>query len=395
MKLLYLFFIPLIFGCVKHETIMSIPIKNAFLDQKMIYLSGLSEQIEYVSLETLPQCVIGESLRVFADNELIIAIAFRQMYVFDRRTGKFIREIGRFGNHPFEYTITKHILPYSEKFRTLYCNNYNIRDLYEYDLDGNIRRTIFHPPNMAIANSVIMDYNLFVGYVENISGNAPFKLVLFSDKGDTLKTYPNKNRIISSDSFYSSSLNALFYRKGEDIYFFENCLDTIYKVSIESLTPYCRFDMDNFRPSYHRKKEIQKNYHELSKYFEITNIVESNRFITWGFWHQEKLDGIGGMPRSYFVGYYDKKENETFVSEIDVERHLGFINDIDDFVNIYPQRWSINSNEEFISFIEAGDIAEWFEENPEKAKKLPDHLKKLSKLTPEDNPVAVIIKLKK
>jgi len=44
--------------------------------------------------------------------------------------------------------------------------------------------------------------------------------------------------------------------------------------------------------------------------------------------------------------------------------------------------------------MEAYEILEWFENNPEKAAKLPAHLKALSKLKEDDNPVVVIVKLK-
>ena len=129
-------------------------------------------------------------------------------------------------------------------------------------------------------------------------------------------------------------------------------------------------------------------------YFSFQTINESERFIFFSFFHVVSKLQIIWRSLHYF-GYYDKKLGITKISEVD---HLEFspvINDLDDFAPLRPCIWSVNQSDELVAYMEAGDIAEWFEENREKAKKLPEHLKKLSKLTSEDNPVIIIAKLKK
>jgi len=129
-------------------------------------------------------------------------------------------------------------------------------------------------------------------------------------------------------------------------------------------------------------------------YFFVLDLNESDRFLFFGIRHKpfETEDRFVGW---YHFGYYDKEKRQTFVARMDHTQQSALINDIDDFAPIYVQPgWSINNDGELLAYMEAGDIVDWFNENPEKAKKLPEHLKNLSKLKPEDNPVVVIIKLK-
>ena len=99
------------------------------------------------------------------------------------------------------------------------------------------------------------------------------------------------------------------------------------------------------------------------------------------------------MPHNF--GFHDKKSGTVKIAEIDDSEKSPVINDIDNFAPIYPFLWSVNQYGEMVSYMEAGDIIDWFEANPEKAKKLPKYLQAMFKLKIDDNPVIVIAKLKK
>ena len=72
------------------------------------------------------------------------------------------------------------------------------------------------------------------------------------------------------------------------------------------------------------------------------------------------------------------------------------MNDIDHFSAIQLEAWNINEKNEIITYIEAFDVVEWFEKNKAQVEKLPPALRqKLAGMDEEDNPVVVILTLKK
>ena len=70
----------------------------------------------------------------------------------------------------------------------------------------------------------------------------------------------------------------------------------------------------------------------------------------------------------------------------------GFENDIDNFIPF--QFYSINNSGELVGFQEAYIVKKWFDENPDKAAKLPPNLQKLKNIKETDNPIVMIAKLK-
>jgi len=394
-----IYILPIVFllmaGCsstTPADGIITIDIEKAFYKNTDIFLSDFVEEIEYIPLETLRESVIGGYLRVFATDEYIVAIAFRQNYLFDRKTGKFIREIGRFGDGPNEYLATRVITPFDEDKMTILC--YKNRNLeLEYDLEGNIVRRIVN--SVGGGDPVPLGENLFVVYKKNYLGNEPDKLVVFDEKGNVHNRFPNYHSFIPSHR--SSFANSVFYKWKNNVFFFEDCVDTLFLVTKDKLIPRYHFHLGKYHPPYSQKQNLQwphgRDYRMISKYFHFHIINESERFLFFSIRHRTSKHHPNLI--CLFFGFYDKASGVTKVSEVDHREITPIINDIDGFAPLYPFLWSINQSDEFVAYMEAIDIEDWFAENPEKAKKLPEHLRKFSKLTSEDNPVVMIAKLKK
>lgn len=397
MKHLFLLFFPvLLLGCTSArvpETLTVIDLESSFENAENLLLSDVCEQIEYIPLETARNCVIGEALRVYTTKDYIIAVAFRQNYLFDRHTGKFIREIGRYGEGPDEYMHTPQF-SFDEESQSIYAAG-SRDDMIEYHLNGTIIRHISHPQAIADNKTIPMDREWFVSDVSNFEGKEPDRLVIYNQNGVVKKKIPNKHRFEGSGKTVYTGLKGVFYKRKNEVYYYANCLDTIYKLSLDSLQPHYRLHLGKYNLPYSQIGEILDNLKRLSQYFEIRSLEESNRYLFFSYGHKDIPNRVGILNIYHFVGYFDKTTNRTFTSAIDKTHRCGFINDMDHFVSIYPSwSWSVSDSEELIMYMEAGDIAEWFEENPDKATNLPEHLKKLSKLTAEDNPVVVIAKLK-
>ncbi len=69
----------------------------------------------------------------------------------------------------------------------------------------------------------------------------------------------------------------------------------------------------------------------------------------------------------------------------------GFKNDIDGFMQFCPL--SVNNNtKELVGSLRSKEILEWFEQNPDLAKKIPPDLRCFENISYADNPIVVIAK---
>ena len=107
MKYVKMFSIVLIFILLSFRGeinyLQTIDIEDAFNKAQEIVLNDFVESLEYIVLKS--EKPVGGNLRVYSSGNNLICIAKNQIFVFDRRTGIFIREIGSFGNGPGEYHI--------------------------------------------------------------------------------------------------------------------------------------------------------------------------------------------------------------------------------------------------------------------------------------------------
>ena len=387
-------------------TILTIDIEKAFNDNADIFLSDFAEEIEYVPLQTLRESVTGNWLRVFTSKEYIIAVAFRQNYLFDRKTGKFIREIGRYGNGPGEYMATNIVMPFDEDRNTIRASFTPLKDI-EYDLNGKMVRTLNFPPQTEQQKynmwwgMIPVDDQYFVTYARNHSGNEPDKLIVFDEHGKIFTRFPNYHTYEKNPKHAGSFVldGQVFYKWKNNVFFYENCVDTLFQVTKDKIIPYFHLQLGKYNPPYSEKDNLPWGDPDpwgpnrlRNNFFEFGTMNESERFLFFSFYYGNQNAKTGSRP--HYFGYYDKKMDIAKISKVDDLEKTPVINDLDDFAPLHPRLWSINSSGEMVAYMEADDIEEWFAENPEKAKKLPEHLKKFSKLTSEDNPVVVIVKLK-
>ena len=378
---------------------ITIDIEQAFNTRKDFFLSDFVKHIEYVALDSKKP--LDEALVVYSNDNYLICMAFEQIYLFDRQSGAFIREIGTVGRGPGEY---KNIIYFDSETKRIIASIFGL-NFIEYDLDGKMTRTIIKPRKSSIQIEdsgfdafldnnwlldafLFLDNNTLVYHNANFNGNAKDLLLIADEHGTVLKIYHNHysfERIPNQITIIN--YRPLLYYCGGNILFYENCIDTIYRVTRDTLIPHFRLEMGKYKAPYEKRNDLPA----LGKYFLFKDMGETNRFLLFDFSHQTNPSGTS---TDSFFGYYDKKNKKVKISDADgKQRHI--INDIDHFGAIQFTRWTINPEKnELISYIEAIDIIEWFEQNPQQAKELPEHLQKLAALKPYDNPVVVIATLK-
>ncbi len=372
-----LFILAILSGCkntppAEEEVLRNVKINEAIENKTGVLLSELvQDDVEYIPLESKQECLLNNNPRFYANETEIIAIAENQVYVFDRQTGKFLREIGHYGNDPGGYQGTKYSYPYDEKNDLFYLGGWGPLVYFRYNSSGNLVDEITAYPNTKepdlqnsdlgeIVTSIApLNDTCFVGHVWNIDGKQKTKLIIFNENNHRIKTYPQYKTFewdIFKDGLTIHHWDGWFYEHNKVLNYFERSTDTLFSVSMEELKPRYVF----------------------SEQTPVEEIAESDRFLLLQLNHE---DG-----KAYAV--FDKRENNT---KVETELN-GIENDVDNFIPFLF--YSVNLEDELVGFQEAYLVNAWFNDNPEKAALLAPELQDLKNIQETDNPVVMIAKLK-
>lgn len=98
-------------------------------------------EVEYVALETTDSFLTRGFIEAVSPH-LLITYDYSEgcFSLFDRATGKGIRQIKRQGQGPEEYVSPSHVI-IDEKREELFVSDYSLRKILVYDLKGNFKRS--------------------------------------------------------------------------------------------------------------------------------------------------------------------------------------------------------------------------------------------------------------
>jgi hypothetical protein len=201
--------------------------------------------------------------------------------------------------------------------------------------------------------------------------------MIFNEKGNVLKIIPNHNILKTKQNFVLATGENSFYRFNNNLFFQNMYNDTVFQVTIDRITPYFVLNRGKHSPPFESKwwsfeKKLKSNFISQPTY------SENKRFISFNFY----------LGRNKYFGLYDKSIKLLKV----VNNKSGIKNDIDGFIDLSFEY--LNSEGELIGLIQANDLVNWIEKNPEKFKVLNPGLQKLQNINMTDNPVIVIAKYK-
>jgi hypothetical protein len=268
--------------------IIDINILKSLNEKETVRLSRFVEEVSYITIETNSEIVIaGDAEFEVTDEFLIVRNGKRdmryQILLFDRKTGKLIREIGKQGRGPDEYQVYSYI-PYNSDRKEIYALGPS-RQILVYDLSGkNIDRVtppvwkdIGIPVNNEIYNhfqTIYVQYyntispDIFAGYVRNNSGSEKRKIVLFSKDG-FLKVFPNHLTYKREDwrqFWHPPGQFAKYYKWNNELNFIEAFCDTLYRITKDRLIPRYYFSFGRFNPPYSKQPDIMMGNHWFSIY---------------------------------------------------------------------------------------------------------------------------------
>jgi len=364
---------------VKNDEVITIPIKEAIDESKndLKLSSFVEDDIEYIQLETNAYCPINKNLRLFLNDSVIIAIAQKQVFLFERNTGKFIREIGHVGKDPHGYSETFYSKPYFENKNTILTKGWLPNSFIEYDLTGKFisKKTLFTLE--AITSISNFNDGTTIGYVWNFDGKNKKKLMVFNSVGKEISSFPQNRSFdydMKKDGIDILPWEGWFYSFNNQINFYELFTDTIYAITPKNLKPRYVLSYGKYQVPY-ELRNTKKYYSNLSEYYFISSLYESVGYLFFTFIYN----------KNYYTGVYDKNAALTKVSQ-KVE------NDIDKLVPF--ELSSINKNGEIIGFQHIYEIEEWLKKNPDKREAFTSKVKNLKGFNSFYNPIIMIGKLK-
>jgi len=356
--------------------------------QENIKMSSVFDKIEYIPLETTPDCLLKPRTRFYVTDKYIVAInVFDKTFLFDRKTGRFIHEIGREGQGPDEYKgFMLHFNPLDEKNEIIYA--YDVTQYKGYDLKTGRLKTIvkvpLSKPELTVASLWSLGDGRYITTIPNYTGHEDIGLKVFDKNGHVSETYPNTlfydpthfKRDERPDAGFT-----LFYNLKGRLYMSPTFLrDTVYLVANQRLIPHFVISVGN-KPF---GKSEEKNSINNKKILHL--VRETDRFVFFTY-------GIGHYALELYSGYYDKSTQKTYISsEQKHDENYGFFNDIDGFPSFTPLH--INERQEVIGRIIPADIYEYVKHN--ELSSLSPRAKDLIKdMQEDDNPIVIIAQPKK
>ncbi len=364
-------------------------LEKALSRQEEVPLSKFVERINYVPLETNPQSIVARNPLVEVTDEYIIVRTYstpKQILLFDRKSGRFIKEIGKAGRGPDEYSRFSFI-PYDPDKKVIYAVN-SLRQLLVYDAVGN-GVEIIKPPDYAgsggivqlnkqeMSFDIIMDDTIFVGYFINILGTEKNLLALFT-KDEVLKVFPNYQALNTMSHGVGGLMNDnhTIYKYDNKFYYLEVFSDTLFQLTKNSLIPRYYFKMGKYNVTWQTNATMD---HLLGmNYFYMLSIDENTKYLF-----------IGILFRgTRYLGYVDKINNVVTFCKLNSAGVSGFKDDISGLMDVRPV--AITENNELVYVIQPAELIQWFKNNPEKASLARKSFPWIKEIDEFSNPVIAI-----
>ncbi len=401
----FLSIIPLILfqNCAEHSKVNSpvtIDVENTFSKNETVNMSLFADSIFYIPLETDSGIIEKRIFNVSIGNNRIVVYGSPGLFLFNLKSGKFIREISHYGKDPGGYGYLN-ICPLTDTVVYLQGWKDNVRMIYGFH--GEILDTIIVP----IGGSDIYqsDYKNpeIYAYKDNLEGAEDSRIYSINKSGKIIKYFKNLQKFEDGDACTEADIN--FHFVDEKPRFKERFNDTLFEVNRNDLLPKFVFACGN-KSLYTRRKDrsnpkfvmgeisvkegqLYAAMGEEDYYYSVSEILESKKYLFYKV--KYKRNSYSSVYiKSKNENYIDKKE---LVSEILYLNRYGFHNDIDNFLPFWPS--SITKDGKYlVGYCEMTDVVKWFEDHPEQATKLPDDLRKIGEKNIEDNPIVMVVKLK-
>ena len=346
-----------------------------------IPVSSYFSSVEYIPLESTKESIFKTQAEIFVSDKDIVVIDSRQILLFDRKTGKFKHTVGQFGQGPNEFdnligstyyeSSNTILVSKGNQWLEINCetglsqtnNKPDVSDFMVYSSNSNLNKMYFRSMPPVLHSAKIHD-NCYVGYIHNLSGDNPVKLIFYDRNGTILSKIPNYLTFENNENVMIQH-PAFFYTSAKSILFKEMFNDTIFSLSEKNASPVYVFDLGGKGRAYSKQDEESNSnvYISINSFFE-----ESDNFF-FQYYYQS-------TPH---VGVMNKKNLQVVISK------NGYTDDFYNFMHLYPKYKNLSG--EAICIISPEKVIEYFKNTTEVHTSL-NHLRKVQE---DDNPIIAII----
>ena len=345
--------------------------------------------IEYIPLESNDQCMISGTEDLLTGNKFVIG---ERDYIIQRFTtilefktdGSFITRIGTKGRGPNEFTAA-HNVKINETNQEIYLLARWQKKIFVYSESGKLIRTFqfpFSPSEFQFIEDKILCYS------ENHMGDIQNSYTLIDTTGRVIKYFPNKYPFKNHDAYGISGEN-LFYRFDNKLFKKEVYSDTIYLYDNENFTPHMVIQVGEKLITPKARTEFD-GYYLAKNYIIPLNLFEFGDYVYYEFVYNY-------APNDILIFSFIGSKKNNFKAIFNTKQ--GITNDLDGGLNILPK--TIKDDNTIIGWVDALKLkthvaSEAFKNSTPKYPEKKKELEKLAKSLKEtDNPVLMMVKLKK
>jgi hypothetical protein len=349
--------------------------EDAYFQAEVPKSSLFFKKVEYIALETTERCRVKDGYKVYGSKDYIYTIADRQILQFNRKNGKFIKELGKYGYGDEDYlsTLPDVQSPNSNEIWVFASEHLS-------KINGVTKKLLkISPRPRPFQDIAELNSNSLVSFIAGDESKLKSNLLLFSKDGTEL----NRFYLNQSDYDPSNFIQSLGFQEGNfhyynnEVFFKQVYNDTIYRVSEKGLKASAYFNLGEFAIDWNN--EITSS---VDVYRKITLIktFESDESIFFNYWYR------GGIK---YAGY-SKTTEVIYLPEHGLSEK-GFIDDVDDFIDFKPQ--SMNEHNELVASFAPYEIM-FFLNRYGKEISLPKSIEVLKTVKEGDNPIIGIATLK-
>ena len=293
------------------------------------------ESIQYIPLETNESCFISNALDLQISDQYIFVYNGKTEQILQfSRTGKFIKQIGRSGNGPGEFSSILNIAIDNSR-KELYIFQYSAPPVV-YSLDGSfLHSDTIRATNMFALNN---GYRVLKGLTMAPVKYAPWMAALQNAKQETVDSIiPYSTSWINEFCFmenivFSPSVN-------QSVLTFTECNDTVFRISQQGIKPVCVLKRNNSH-NYHKNiadiRQLQNHPAENTD-IQLIDMFETDHFLYFRFigndYFIQRISKKDGTLLSHKV----KKEFLDASVRIPGENVIGLENNFDGGVAFWPE----------------------------------------------------------
>ena len=334
---------------IEDDDVKVIDIVGNIHKNRKVTLSTIASNIEYHALETDEKCLITPLMNIHCLQDYIIAIGNQSpdcyfCYVFDRKTGAFIRQISSQGQGPDEYSIIYDVFSYGD---TILISADNGKDLLLFNIDGTLSHKVKRT-NPSIDRSIVYKYfhvRQGSGFGERIAPR-----VCFLDRtGELVDSIPEYRALGMTRNHFRVD-GIWLYVFHDNLYYKDWYCDTLYHIKDYALHPRYIFDTGNLAPPYKIQQELRTGRYDriaglsagiapdmYEKYILVSKVLEESKHLYFAIEYR-------GL--SYPAIYNKPKDEIQIMSPVPIPPPNkdsrpplhGFENDLDGGLPFWPQQ---------------------------------------------------------